>query len=234
MKLLHTDEHRYVHSTGVRYTHKDGKFIVIRKGDLFYHFTTDKGGNYVSLAPRGSFFKLSDTALATLSERSVESKIDVDVKVLKPSDHAMRTFDNMLDYQRVLTKNKTFILEKLSKFLSPVVSTKVTSLCTVSKLTQNGQVGVLALQDGVTYKLAFYLGINPYFSYSVWVPNALRLSEDHLPVWSRRMSKRIPEIQASIFQPLKLKVNHVNKQRSIVNLTNKKFTGVIYQWSAKI
>jgi hypothetical protein len=237
MKIRHVDAYKYLSPTAVRYTNKQGDFIVIRKGMVFYDFTMDVKGNYVSLRPKGGpYFKISNEAQLTLASRSKEHLLDAQGDPLPPSDGSIRTFDNSVEYQLLFLKYKNKIITELGNFMTKAVADNVAieTVNTISSGSLSGTLGVAGKLKGISYNLEFHLCANPYFSYSIWVPRSSGIAEDKLPAWSRRLSKRITEIQGMLFTPLKLKVNPVNKSRSIVSLPSRKFDGVIYQWSCKI
>jgi hypothetical protein len=236
-QILHVDAYKYVSPTAVRYTNKEGESIVIRKGTIFYDFTLNVKGNYVSLSPTGPFYKLSNEALSTLASRSKEHMLDVHGSTMEPSDKSVRTFDNVIEYQLLLLKKRGIILSKLRSFLEHSLpeGSVVTEINTVNNSRIEGQLGVMYQKKGISCKLAFYLRANPFFSYSLWVPRKLKIiDEKQLPLWSRRMCKQIPEIQEVLCKSLKLKKNKVTKGKSIVSLPAKNFDGTIYQWSTKI
>lgn len=243
-KNQYVDAHRYVSDIPVTYrksTPTSGKTaaITLRKGRIFYHFTKDIPGNYIALSPNpapGKTFKISDSASKTLSSRSQEYVMDA--RTTSPIEtEDTRSFHTHVEYQVLLLRFKSRIIKELTRVLEKDIPAgiKVTTINTVSKTGVVGQLGVTATVKGVSYKFSFYLSVtNPFFGYSVWVPQRLALKEEQLPPWSRRLSKRLPEIQESLFKPLGLKVNRVNKSKHIVHLPARNFTGVIYQWSTKI
>jgi len=232
------DAYKYLGQSAIRYTDSRGS-MVLRKGTIFYYSTgKDKKGDFISLSPTGIRFKLSQKSFDRLSERSKAYLVGgaASTKVVLPSDDSKRTFKSAVQYQVALLKKKTFILTTLRKFLTVAIpnSPKIDDLMTLTSTALHGQIGVVSEYKGVTYKLAFYLGVNTFFSYSVWVPRKLALKEDDLPQWSRRLSKRIPDMQMAIFEPLRLRLNRVNKHKSIVALPSRGFDGTIYQWSTKV
>jgi hypothetical protein len=233
MKVFKVDAYKYDYEKGLRFTNSKGS-VQLNKGTIFYYATTDHKGDYISLLPKGPFFKLSEESFNKLSDRSKEVLMNAHVDIVKPSDDAQRSYEYPVDYYNILKKNKVYIfteLEKLFRTFLPknALIKKFNSLTVESSF---GELGVISTYEEVEHRLTFHLGNNPFFAYTTWYPKPMKAPKLDLDT---KMSKRlIWGVQQTVFKKLMLKQNDIKPRRSIVNLPARHFDGTILGWYTKI
>ncbi len=234
MRVKRLDTYVYTHDKPVTYSNSKGT-LSLQRGTLFYFVYTDKPGDWISLDPRGPFFKLSDKSFNRLTVRVEPYKEDVTRHQVVPSNDK-RSYRHAIEYQAVCLKNKGLIFNTLHKFMTQAVPKDAL----IKKINQLNSpkgidaIGVACEYHGVQYRLTFYLGASPYFSYSIWVKRSMKKDLKTLPIWSKKLSTQITAIQQNLFSQLEFKVNPVKAQRSIVSLPTRNFDGTIYQWATRI
>jgi hypothetical protein len=234
--ILHIDSYVYTGKAKVLFNKPHTIKVNLRPGRLFYYVTKTEPGDFIGNSPDGPFLRISEQTFTYLSDNSKEHLQNAGAQVIEPSDSSRRTFKHAAEYQFECVQHRELIYTETRRFLKDNLPPEaaVKRISELGPTTAFGQIGSLSLYKGITFKVAIYLSVNPFISYSIWIPSKESKVEAHLPLYAKRMSRNFIEFHKQLLTKLKFRINPVSKRKSTVHLPERHFNGVILHWASKI